>query len=102
MEFRQVGFDGFTELSAEFIESSENRCSLEVLFSSTGSVSATQKASINMFKMMDITPWLLKALLHSLEGLTDCNPVNKSPVRRSLRLNVCPFSSTDHWAPIVF
>lgn len=61
MEFRQAGFDGFTELSAESIESSENRCSLEVLFSSIGSVSATQKASTNMLKVMDITPLLLKA-----------------------------------------
>lgn len=68
MELRQVGFDGFTELSAESIESSENRCSLEVLFSSIGNVSATQKASINMFKVMDIIPLLFKALLRSLEG----------------------------------
>lgn len=68
MELRQVGFDGFTELSAESIESSENRCSLEVLFSSIGNVSATQKASINMFKVMDIIPLLFKALLCSLEG----------------------------------
>lgn len=68
VEFRQVGLDEFTELSAESIESSENRCSLEVLFSFTGSVSATQKASIDMFKVMDITPLLLKALLCSLEG----------------------------------
>lgn len=68
MELRQVGFDGFTELSAESIESSENRCSLEVLFSSIGNVSATQKASINMFKVMDIIPLLFKASLHSLEG----------------------------------
>lgn len=68
MEFRQVGFDGFTELSAESIESSENRCSLEVLFSSIGNVSATQKASINMFKVMDIITLLFKAFLRSLEG----------------------------------
>lgn len=68
MELRQVGFDGFTELSAESIESSENRCSLEVLFSSIGNVSATQKASINMFKVMNIIPLLFKALLCSLEG----------------------------------
>lgn len=68
VEFRQVWFDEFTELSAESIESSENRCSLEVLFSSIGNVSATQKASTNMFKVMDITPLLLEALLHSLEG----------------------------------
>lgn len=68
MELRQVGFDGFTELSAESIESSENRCSLEVLFSSIGNVSATQKASINMFKVMNIIPLLFKALLRSLEG----------------------------------
>lgn len=68
MELRQVGFDGFTELSAESIESSENRCSLEVLFSSIGNVSATQKESINMFKVMDIRPLLFKAMLCSLEG----------------------------------
>lgn len=54
MEFRWVGLDGFTELSAESIESSENLRSLEVLFSSIGNVSATQKASKNMFKVTDI------------------------------------------------
>lgn len=43
VEFRQVGLEGFTELSAESIESSEKRCSLEVLFSSIGNVSATEK-----------------------------------------------------------
>lgn len=43
MEFRQVGLEGFTELCAESRKSSENRCSLEVLFSSIGNVSATQK-----------------------------------------------------------
>lgn len=67
MEFRRVGLEGFTELSAESIESSENRCSLEVLFSSIGNVSATQKASIIMFKVMDIIPLLFKSLLCSLE-----------------------------------
>lgn len=67
MEFRWVGLEGFTELSAESIESSENRCSLEMLFSSIVNVSATQKASINMFKVMDIIPLFFNTLLCSLE-----------------------------------
>lgn len=67
MEFRRAGLEGFTELSAESIESSENRCSLEVLFSSIGNVSATQKASTITFKVMDIIPLLFNSLLRSLE-----------------------------------
>lgn len=67
MEFRRAGLDRFTELSAESIESSEKRCSLEVLFSSIRNVSATENKSIDLFKTMDFVALLFNSLLCSLE-----------------------------------